>query len=72
MDTLGQINTEFKQALSYENKYAKITALSNLAKNTASSSIPIAIKDRILKTISEHNLQIVGLMDRDLNPCFEF
>ena len=73
-DEIERINSDFKRALVFEDKFSKFTALSEVEKDTSSADIPQFLKDRILRAITEQQRSIAGLLNRevnltDLNSC---
>ena len=72
-DILERLNEQFKSALVFEDKFSKFNALSEFAKETNSADIPEFLKQRMLKSASEQQMSLVGLMDikiNSLSPCF--
>lgn len=69
-DTLEVLNQDFKSALKWESEADKFKALENVAKETNSADIPEFLKARILNSVREHQFNIVGHLDSDLNSCF--
>ena len=62
MEELDNITKEKERALSIENKTDRFMALKEVINLTESSSLPVGIKERVVKTLEEHQLVAVDLL----------
>lgn len=62
MEELDNITKEKERALSIENKTDRFMALNEVINLTESSGLPVGIKERVVKTLQEHQLVAVDLL----------
>jgi len=62
MEELDNITKEKDNALAIEDKLDRFTALTEVVNLTESSSLPIGIKERVIKTLQEHQLVAIDLL----------
>jgi len=62
LEELDNITKEKERALSIENKTDRFMALNEVINLTESSGLPVGIKERVVKTLQEHQLVAVDLL----------
>jgi len=62
LEELDNITKEKERALSIENKTDRFMALNEVISLTESSSLPVGIKEKVIKSLQEHQLVAVDLL----------